>query len=70
MHPEFIPVAFLSAVLVLIPLPWHWRAGNMATLSMAVWLFISNIILGVDAIIWSGNVKITVPVWCDISAYY
>lgn len=67
MHPEFPFVAFLAAVLVLIPLPWHWRAGNVATLAITAWLFVVNIIYGVDAIIWGNNVNIVIPVWCDIS---
>lgn len=66
-HPEFPYVSLLAAVLVLVPLPWHWRAGNVATLSIIAWLFAVNVIYGVDAIIWGSNAIIVVPVWCDIS---
>nr|AVI69659.1 pheromone receptor [Cyclocybe aegerita] len=59
--------AFLAATLVLVPLPWHWRARNVPTLSIIAWLFFSNVIYGVNVIIWAGNVKIVVPVWCDIT---
>lgn len=69
MHAEFPYIAFLAASLVLVPLPWHWRAGNVATLSMIVWLFAVNIIYGVDALIWSRNVEVVAPVWCDISKF-
>lgn len=58
--------AFVAAVLVLIPLPWHWRAKNIATLSMIAWLFISNIIFAINSVIWAGNVMNVAPVWCDI----
>ncbi|TFK19187.1 STE3-domain-containing protein [Coprinopsis marcescibilis] len=58
--------AFLVAVLVLIPTPWHWRARNIPTLSIIAWHFVSNIICGVNAIIWAGNVELVAPVWCDI----
>ncbi|KAF8200237.1 pheromone receptor Rcb2 B43 [Pholiota molesta] len=67
MHPEFVPVAFIAAFSLLLPLPWHWRARNMGTLSIIGWLFLSNIIYGVDAAIWAGNVNIRALVWCDIS---
>ena len=67
LHPEFAPIAFIAAFSLLVPLPWHWRAGNVATLAIILWLFISNIIYAVDAIIWGDNVDIVVPVWCDIS---
>ncbi|KAF7795118.1 hypothetical protein EIP86_006265 [Pleurotus ostreatoroseus] len=66
-HPEFPYVSLLAAVLVLVPLPWHWRAGNVATLSMVAWLFASNVIYGVDAIVWRDNAAVVVPVWCDIT---
>jgi hypothetical protein len=69
MHREFPPVAFLAALSLLLPLPWHWRARNVATLSIIAWLFILNIVYGVDAIVWGNNVSIVIPVWCDISAF-
>nr|BDD37065.1 pheromone receptor [Rhizopogon roseolus] len=68
MHPEFPSVAFLAALSLLLPLPWHWRARNVATLSIIAWLFVLNVAYGVDAIVWGDNVKIVIPVWCDISA--
>ena len=67
MHPEFPPVAFISAFATLIVVPWHWRAGNVATLALAFWLFLANVIYGVDAIIWGNSIDIIAPIWCDIS---
>ncbi|KZT19582.1 fungal pheromone STE3G-protein-coupled receptor [Neolentinus lepideus HHB14362 ss-1] len=66
-HPEFPVVTLLCAALLLVPLPWHLRARNVATLSMIGWLFVLNVIYAVDAIVWANNVKILVPVWCDIT---
>ncbi|KAH7911853.1 GPCR fungal pheromone mating factor [Hygrophoropsis aurantiaca] len=59
--------AFLGAALVLIPLPWHWRARNIGTLAIIAWLFIMNMIYGINSIIWAGNVNNYIPVWCDIT---
>ncbi|KAH9919592.1 pheromone A receptor-domain-containing protein [Fomitopsis serialis] len=67
MHPELPYLAFIAASLVLVPLPWHWRARNVATLSIIAWLFVVNTIYGVDAVIWADNVDIVIPVWCDIT---
>lgn len=67
MSAELPYVAFIAAALVLVPLPWHWRARNIATLSMIAWLFVINIIYGVDAVIWHHRVSRTAYVWCDIS---
>ncbi|KAJ7832448.1 pheromone receptor Rcb2 B43 [Mycena leptocephala] len=67
MHPEFAPVAFIAAFSLVLPLPWHWRARNVATLSIIAWLFVTNIIFAVDALIWSQSVDLVALVWCDIS---
>ncbi|KAJ7321523.1 hypothetical protein DFH08DRAFT_712879 [Mycena albidolilacea] len=49
MHPELAFGAFLASFLVLVPLPWHWRASNTTTLSMLAWLFVSNIVYAINA---------------------
>ncbi|KAF8890818.1 GPCR fungal pheromone mating factor [Gymnopilus junonius] len=68
MHLELPIVSFVSAALSLAPLPWHWRSGTIPTISIALWLFVSNIINGVNTIIWAGNVNVVDLVWCDISS--
>ncbi|KAL6308810.1 fungal pheromone STE3G-protein-coupled receptor [Sparassis latifolia] len=67
MLSELPYVAFLAAILVLVPLPWYWRAKNVATLSLMAWLFVVNVIYGVDSILWHDSVVVVVPVWCDIT---
>ncbi|PPQ94357.1 hypothetical protein CVT25_000685 [Psilocybe cyanescens] len=67
MRPELAPVAFISAFSLILAIPWHWRTGNVATLSIIAWLFITNMIYAIDAVIWAGNVSIVATVWCDIS---
>ncbi|KAI0651378.1 pheromone A receptor-domain-containing protein [Trametes meyenii] len=67
MHRELPAASILAAILVLLPLPWHWRAGNVATLSIIVWLFAVNVIYAVDSLIWSHNVARVALVWCDIT---
>ncbi|KAL0952917.1 hypothetical protein HGRIS_007132 [Hohenbuehelia grisea] len=67
MHPEFPPIAIIAAVSLLLPLPWHWRAKNIATLSIIAWLFAVNIIYAVDAIVWGDNVRLVLTTWCDIT---
>ncbi|KAJ6498402.1 GPCR fungal pheromone mating factor [Mycena vitilis] len=66
MHPELAFGAFLASALVLVPLPWHWRAHNTVTLSMIVWLFLSNFEYAINSIVWSGRTNNVAPVWCDI----
>ena len=68
-YPEFPVGAFLAAILVLIPLPAHWRSRNVATMSIIAWLFVMDIVYGVNTIVWDGNVFKRLLVWCDISEY-
>ncbi|KZT19583.1 fungal pheromone STE3G-protein-coupled receptor [Neolentinus lepideus HHB14362 ss-1] len=66
-HPELPVGAFLAAFLVLFPLPWHWRARNIATIAIMLWLFVINVVNAVNSIVWAGNIIIRIPVWCDIT---
>lgn len=61
--------SFICALLVLIPLPGHWRARNVPTLSIIAWLFVVNITHGVNTIAWANNVDLKLLVWCDISMF-
>jgi pheromone a factor receptor len=67
-HPELAPIALIAALSLGLALPWHWRARNVATLSIIFWLFTVNLIFAVDAIIWAESIEITALVWCDICA--
>ena len=58
--------SILAALLVLMPLPGHWRARNVPTLSIIFWLFVINIAHGVNTIAWAGNIDLKFLVWCDI----
>ncbi|GHJ84600.1 hypothetical protein NliqN6_1002 [Naganishia liquefaciens] len=66
-HPSYIVLSLLAALTVALPASWHWRANNIATLSIIFWLFSANLVVAVNAIIWSDNYNDWSPVWCDIS---
>ncbi|KAI0078456.1 fungal pheromone STE3G-protein-coupled receptor [Panus rudis PR-1116 ss-1] len=59
--------AVIAAILVLAPLPSHWRARNVATLSLIAWFFVMNLIYGVNALVWARNSAPRIVVWCDIT---
>ena len=65
-YPILPAGAFTAAFLVLIPALWHWRAGNVPTLSLIAWLFTLNVVYGANSLAWSDNVWDKAPVWCDI----
>lgn len=66
MHIELPVVSFISAFLVLIPLPWYCKSSNVPAISISLWLFIANIVNGINSVIWADNTIIVAPVWCDI----
>ncbi len=68
-NPALPITAFIGAILVLFPLPSHWRARNYATISLIAWLFVIDIIYGINSAIWNDNIRIQLLVWCDISAF-
>lgn len=69
MQTEIPVLSFISAVFVLFPLPWYFRARNIAAMSIGVWLFVVNIAYAVDALQWSGAHQMASLLWCDISEY-
>lgn len=68
MQTEIPVLSFISAVLVLFPLPWYCRAGNIAAMSIGMWLFVVNMINAVDALQWTGAYQIPFVFWCDITS--
>ena len=67
MRYPILPVgAFTAASLVLIPVFWHWRAGNVPILSLTAWLFILNVVYGANSLVWSDSVQDKAPIWCDV----
>lgn len=65
-RPELAPVALTAACILLLIFPIHLRARNLATLSIVGWLFVSNLIYGISAVLWADNVIKKAHIWCDI----
>ena len=65
-YPIFPVGAFIGVFLVLIPALWHWRARNVPTVSLIMWLFTLNVVYGVNSLIWSDNIRDKAPMWCNI----
>jgi len=63
----FAAFAFLSFILVSIPLPWHLEAWNTGTCISILWTGTGALIMSINAIIWDGNTVNWAPVWCDIT---
>jgi pheromone a factor receptor len=70
MYPAYPIVCFFTMLAVLFPVPAHWRAGNIATISLATWTFFGLLIAMVNTIVWHGNIRHPHKVWGDICQAY
>ncbi|EMD35181.1 STE3-like pheromone receptor B mating type [Gelatoporia subvermispora B] len=67
-YPAYSVLALLSAVIVLIPLPWHLEAWNSGTCLYMIWTSLACLNFGINTIVWHNNALNPTPVWCDISS--
>ncbi|KAI0318404.1 GPCR fungal pheromone mating factor [Amylostereum chailletii] len=68
MHAEFPTLSFLSIVLLLLILPGQLKSHTIPAVSVICWLFVCNIIHGVNSILWADSLDDHAPVWCDIAS--
>ncbi|KAF8320875.1 fungal pheromone STE3G-protein-coupled receptor [Clavulina sp. PMI_390] len=59
-------ISFIATFLVLLPLPWHWRARNIPIVACILWLAQGNLFRGINAVIWRGSVIRKLSPYCDI----
>ncbi len=66
MRTDLPVVSFLCTGLIVLLSPVWLHTRNAAVISLAAWLLCCSLIHGINALLWSGNSAIHVPVWCDI----
>ncbi len=70
MYPVYPILATIAMILCLSAVPAHWKAGNIATVSLALWTAIGLLITIIDVCIWHGNIRNPHPIWGDIVQVY
>ncbi|KAH9964858.1 pheromone A receptor-domain-containing protein [Russula dissimulans] len=60
--------SFLSVSLLVLILPAQVHCLSIPSASMFAWLFICNLIHGINTVLWLGNRAEHTPLWCDISS--
>lgn len=70
MYPVFPIVCSFAILGTIIPIPKHWKAGNIATVSLGLWILGCNIIFLVGTVVWHGNINNPYPIWGDIVNVY
>ncbi|THH28190.1 hypothetical protein EUX98_g5992 [Antrodiella citrinella] len=66
MRIELPVLSFLCVALITLLSPLHWKSRNVAVLSTIIWLFVANLIQGINSAIWLRDATARYPVWCDI----
>ncbi|KAG5340706.1 Pheromone B beta 1 receptor [Termitomyces sp. T112] len=66
MQANLAVISFVCAGLLALFIPIARVRQNVANLAIISWLLGANVVHGINAIIWAGNVEPHVPVWCDI----
>nr|WCD39438.1 Ste3-1 [Ganoderma boninense] len=66
MRTDLPVVSFLCTGLIVLFSPVWLHTRNAALISLAAWLLCCSLIHGINALLWSGNSAVHVPVWCDI----
>jgi hypothetical protein len=69
LHADLPLFSFIGFVLVLLPIRWHWKARNVATLSLITWLALGNLIIFINTILWADNYANHSPIWSAISEW-
>ncbi|TDL16853.1 fungal pheromone STE3G-protein-coupled receptor [Rickenella mellea] len=66
-YPAFPIMAFLSFVAILLPLAWI-RRDNFGIIFLFLWTATACLNQFVNSVIWHGNTRNFIPVFCDISS--
>ena len=66
MAVELALLSFVSIVLLGVFIPVKRVRTSVPSLAILLWLIGCNLVHGINALIWAGNVNVHVPVWCDI----
>ncbi|KAF8963271.1 pheromone A receptor-domain-containing protein [Flammula alnicola] len=59
-------LSFTCAFFIAIFIPVKRIRTSIPHLAIVLWLGGYNIVHGINAIVWAGNLDIHIPVWCDI----
>ncbi|GLB44324.1 hypothetical protein LshimejAT787_1602540 [Lyophyllum shimeji] len=66
MRSDLPAISFVCAALLALFIPVARVRCNIPNLAIVAWLIGSNLVHGINAVIWADNNDIRVPVWCDI----
>jgi len=66
MGVELPIVSFLSVSLLVLVLPAQVHYHSIPSASIVAWLFVCNLIHGINTVLWLGNQAEHAPLWCDI----
>ena len=66
MQANLAAISFVCALLLALFIPIARVRQDVANLAIVSWLLGANVVHGINAVIWAGNVEVRATVWCDI----
>ncbi|KAG8984425.1 a-factor receptor [Tulasnella sp. 427] len=66
-YPGYPVAASFGLLFISLPAYWHFKSGNVGTISYIVWTFIGNLVYLVNSVSWKGNLHTPPWFWCDLS---
>lgn len=66
MAASLIAVSFLCAILLAVFIPVKRVYSDIPSLAIVLWLFVANLIHGVNSTLFANTVEVQSFVWCDI----
>jgi hypothetical protein len=69
MRAELPVLSFICVTILTIILCLKLRRSSVANLTIVGWLLACNLLHAINSIVWSNNVAIKIPAWCDIGRF-
>ncbi len=65
--PYYEVALAIALVLLALAAPSHFSRRNTGTILYICWVFLGNLIVLINKLVWPDHVRNLAPVWCDIS---
>ena len=69
MAVELYTSSFLCVLFLVVFIPVRRVRMSVPHLAIILWLVCVNMIRGINALVWDGNVDVRAVVWCDIGEW-
>lgn len=65
--PYYEVALAIALVLLALVAPSHFSSRNTGTILYICWVFLGNLVVLINKLVWSDHVRNIAPAWCDFS---